>query len=75
MPRTPCQRLTPTEIRIAKCLVRSGSVGGVAEALDRNIATVRVHTRRLHQKTGCNTSAGVVVWALDHWQCCLKRSA
>ncbi|MEO9254280.1 MAG: hypothetical protein ABI305_01980 [Tepidiformaceae bacterium] len=70
MPFSPHQHLTPTELSVLRSLITAGTVTHAAAMAHRNLATTRVHVRSLHRKTGTHALPELVVWALDHWECC-----
>ncbi|MGH2633540.1 MAG: hypothetical protein ACRDG3_09030 [Tepidiformaceae bacterium] len=73
MPFTPHQQLTRTELLVLRSLITAGTITHASEMAHRNLATTRVHVRSLHRKTGTHTLSELVVWALDHWHCCVVK--
>lgn len=64
-------QLTPTEKLVLRTLLQQTTVVATAEQLGMRVVTARTHVRNIHSKTGTHSPAGTLIWAIEHWECCV----
>jgi DNA-binding NarL/FixJ family response regulator len=56
--------LTPTELAVLSCLVRSQQTKGIAATINKSERTVAAHRESIYKKTGTHDMPGLLVWAM-----------
>ena len=64
-------RLTPAQRRVLRALRQGGTHQDVADRLSRKLSTVRGHIKRIHGKTDTHSPAQLMLFIVEHWECCI----
>lgn len=60
---------------VLRTLLGKRTVVEVAGRLGVRISTARTHVRHLHEKTGTHTLVDLVMWGLEHLDCCIRSDS
>ncbi len=67
--------LTRMEKQVVAALIDGRSPKEVARALGLQLSTVRTYVRQAHRKNDTHSLTSLVLWGLEHHECCLTVPA